>query len=337
MKTALFSTKPYDRHYFDRYASEYKQELTYFENRLDLRSAPLAGGYDAVCAFVNDQLDRPVLTLLAENGVKLIALRCAGYNHVDIDAAQELGLIVVRVPAYSPHAVAEHAVALILTLNRKIHKAYNRVREGNFALDRLEGFDLYKKTVGVIGTGKIGQVFCTIMQGFGCRVLAYDPYPNEALAQQGVTYATIEEVLSQSDIVSLHCPLTPENHHLINAGTLRQMKEGVMLINTSRGALIDTKAILHALKHRKVGYLGIDVYEQETDFFFQDLSEEIITDDALMRLISFPNVLITSHQGFFTEEALTEIARITLTNLTNYERGEFIEANTVVHGQVTGR
>ena len=332
MKTALFSTKSYDRHYFDRYASEYRQELTYFENRLDIHSAPLASGYGAICAFVNDQLDRPVLTLLAENGVRLIALRCAGYNHVDVEAAQELSLSVVRVPAYSPHAVAEHAVALILTLNRKIHKAYNRVREGNFALDRLEGFDLYKKTVGVIGTGKIGQVFCTIMQGFGCRVLAYDPYPSESLQQRGVTYVTSEELLRESDVVSLHCPLTPENHHLINTETLRQMKDGVMLINTSRGALIDTKAILHALKHRKVGYLGIDVYEQETDFFFQDLSEEIITDDALMRLIGFPNVLITSHQGFFTEEALTEIARITLTNLGAFERGEWVEANTVVHG-----
>ena len=330
MKTALFSAKSYDRTYFDRYTAEFGQEIAYFDNRLDMRSALLARGYGAVCAFVNDQLDREVLTLLAENGVKLIALRCAGYNNVDTDAAQELGLSVVRVPAYSPHAVAEHAVALILTLNRKIHKAYNRVREGNFALDRLEGFDLYKKTVGVIGTGKIGQVFCTIMRGFGCRVLAYDPYPNEALQQQGVTYVALEDLFRESDIVSLHCPLTPENHHLINTQTLRQMKDGVMLINTSRGALIDTKAALHALKHRKVGYLGIDVYEQETDFFFKDLSEEIITDDALMRLISFPNVLITSHQGFFTEEALTEIARITLGNLAVFEQGEFTEANTVV-------
>ncbi|GHB54755.1 lactate dehydrogenase [Persicitalea jodogahamensis] len=332
MKTALFSFKPYDRTYFDRYAAEYNQEISYFENRLDQRSAELARGHQAVCAFVNDQLDREVLKRLAELGVKLISLRSAGYNHVDTDAAQELGLSVVRVPAYSPHAVAEHAVALILTLNRKIHKAYNRVREGNFALDRLEGFDLYKKTVGVIGTGKIGQVFSTIMQGFGCRVLAYDPYPNETLQQQGVTYVSIEELFRESDVVSLHCPLTPENHHLINASSLRQMKDGVMLINTSRGALIDTKAILNALKKRKVGYLGIDVYEQETDFFFQDLSEEIITDDTLMRLISFPNVLITSHQGFFTEEALTEIARITLQNLTDYERGEFTDANTVVRG-----
>ena len=332
MKTALFSAKPYDRTYFDRYTAEFGQEITYFENRLDLQSVPLAHKYEAVCAFVNDQLDRQILTLLAENGTKLIALRCAGYNNVDIEAAQELGLSVVRVPAYSPHAVAEHAVALILTLNRKIHKAYNRVREGNFALDRLEGFDLYKKTVGVIGTGKIGQVFATIMQGFGCRVLAYDPYPNEALQKQGVAYGPIEELLRDSDIVSLHCPLTPENHHLINTETLHQMKDGVMLINTSRGALIDTKAILHALKHRKVGYLGIDVYEQETDFFFQDLSEEIITDDTLMRLIGFPNVLITSHQGFFTEEALTQIARITLANLSAYERGEFTDANTVVRG-----
>lgn len=333
MKTALFSAKPYDRHYFDRYAAEYGQEISYFENRLDPRSAALAQGHESVCAFVNDQLDREVLKRLAELGIKLIALRSAGYNHVDTEAAQEFGLSVVRVPAYSPHAVAEHAVALILTLNRKIHKAYNRVREGNFALDRLEGFDLYKKTVGVIGTGKIGQVFSTIMQGFGCRVLAYDPYPNETLQQNKVTYVSIEDLFREADVVSLHCPLTPENHHLINAKSLQQMKDGVMLINTSRGALIDTKAILHALKKRKVGYLGIDVYEQETDFFFQDLSEEIITDDTLMRLISFPNVLITSHQGFFTEEALTEIARITLANLADYQRGEFTDANTVVRGQ----
>lgn len=333
MKTAFFSTKPHDRHYFDRYAAEYGQEISYFENRLDHRSAALARGHEAVCAFVNDEMDREVLKQLAELGIRLIALRSAGYNHVDTEAAQEFGLNVVRVPAYSPHAVAEHAVALILTLNRKIHKAYNRVREGNFALDRLEGFDLYKKTVGVIGTGKIGQVFSTIMQGFGCRILAYDPYPNEALQQQGVTYVSIEDLFRKADVVSLHCPLTPENHHLINANSLQQMKDGVMLINTSRGALIDTKAILHALKKRKVGYLGIDVYEQETDFFFQDLSEKIITDDTLMRLISFPNVLITSHQGFFTEEALTEIARITLANLADYERGEFIDENTVVRGQ----
>jgi D-lactate dehydrogenase len=332
MKTALFSAKSYDRTYFDRYAADFNQEISYFENRLDERSAQLARGYEAVCAFVNDELDRQVLTQLAELGVKLVALRCAGYNNVDTKAAQELGLSVVRVPAYSPHAVAEHAVAMIMTLNRKTHKAYNRVREGNFALDRLEGFDLYKKTVGVIGTGKIGQVFCTIMQGFGCRVLAYDPYPNEALQQQGVAYVSIEDLFRQADVVSLHCPLTPENHHLINADSLRQMKDGVMLINTSRGALIDTKVILHALKHRKVGYLGIDVYEQETDFFFQDLSEEIIGDDTLMRLISFPNVLITSHQGFFTEEALTEIARITLTNLADYQLGKFADANTVVRG-----
>jgi D-lactate dehydrogenase len=333
MKTALFSTKSYDRTYFNRYAAEYNQDLSYFENRLDNHSVALAKGHEAVCAFVNDQLDRKVLKQLADQGIQLVALRCAGYNNVDTEAAKELGLSVVRVPAYSPHAVAEHAVALILTLNRKIHKAYNRVREGNFALDRLEGFDLYKKTVGVIGTGKIGQVFSTIMQGFGCRVLAYDPYPNEALQQQGVAYVPIGELFQEADVVSLHCPLTPENHHLINADSVRQMKDGVMLINTSRGALIDTKAILHALKHRKVGYLGIDVYEQETDFFFQDLSEEIITDDTLMRLISFPNVLITSHQGFFTEEALTEIARITLTNLADYTRGVFTEANTVVRGQ----
>lgn len=330
MKAALFSTKPYDRTYFNRYAEQYGHTITYFENRLDVRSAPLAAGHQAVCSFVNDQLNREVLEILADNQIKQIALRCAGYNQVDMESARTLGFTVLRVPAYSPHAVAEHAVALLLSLNRKIHKAYNRVREGNFALDRLEGFDLYKKTVGVIGTGKIGQVFCSIMQGFGCQVLAYDPFPNETLSKQGVQYTSQEYLMRESDIISLHCPLTPDNYHLINADTLHQMKDGVMVINTSRGALVDTNAMLKALKKKKVGYLGVDVYEQEADFFFQDLSEEIIDDDTLMRLISFPNVLITSHQGFFTEEALTQIARITLENFSAFESGTLPKDNIVI-------
>jgi D-lactate dehydrogenase len=330
MKVAIFSTKLYDREYFNRFAEEYGHQLTFFENRLDAQSAQLAGGFEAICAFVNDQLSRDVLTILAQHQVRLIALRSAGFNQVDLDAARELGLQVVRVPAYSPYAVAEHAVALILTLNRKTHKAYNRVREGNFALDRLEGFDLYQKTVGVIGTGKIGSVFCAIMRGFGCNVLAYDPYPNETLTGQGIVYTSMEELLQKSDILSLHCPLTPENHHLINSETLSKTKNGLMLINTSRGGLIDTESVIKALKRREIGYLGIDVYEQEADFFFEDLSEEILSDDTLTRLIGFPNVLITSHQGFFTEEALTQIARITLGNLSAFAAGETNPANVVV-------
>ncbi|TDB65207.1 2-hydroxyacid dehydrogenase [Arundinibacter roseus] len=330
MKIALFSTKSYDREYFDRYGQDYPHEITYFDNRLTSQSVPLAEGFRAVCAFVNDSLDAEVIEKLSALGVELLVLRCAGYNHVDLDAAKKAKMAIVRVPAYSPHAVAEHAVALILTLNRKTHKAYNRVREGNFSLDRLDGFDLYQKTIGVIGTGKIGQVFCKIMQGFGCKVLAYDPFPNKELIAQGIVYSSMEELLKTSDIVSLHCPLTPENYHLIQADTLDKMKEGVMIINSSRGALIDTKAIIKALKSRKVGYLGIDVYEQEADFFFQDHSETIITDDTLMRLMSFPNVLITSHQGFFTDEALAQIAITSLENLTAFEKGEFIEENTVL-------
>jgi D-lactate dehydrogenase len=330
MKTALFSTKSYDRETFETYAEQYKQHITYLDNRLDPVSARLTQGYGAVCAFVNDQLSSPTLKVLAKNGVKIIALRCAGYNNVDTTAAKELGLNVVRVPAYSPYAVAEHAVALIMTLNRKTHKAYNRVRDGNFSLDRLEGFDLHGKAVGVIGTGKIGQVFSTIMQGFGCTVLAFDPYPNAVLQEKGVKYVSQDDILKNSDIISLHCPLTPENHHLVNARTIRQMKDGVMIINTSRGALIDTKTMIQALKKKKVGYFGIDVYEQEADFFFQDLSDEIIKDDILMRLMTFPNVLITAHQGFFTNEALAQIAQITLANLAAFEKGEFIQDNVVV-------
>ena len=332
MKTALFSTKSYDRETFEKYAAHYRQTVTYFDNRLDPVSARLAQGFQAVCAFVNDDLNQATLEVLAQNGVKLIALRCAGFNNIDTKAAQALGLSVVRVPAYSPYAVAEHALALIMTLNRKTHKAYNRVRDGNFSLDRLEGFDLHAKTVGVIGTGKIGQVFSTIMKGLGCTVLAYDPYPNKDLERQGVKYLPQAEVLKTADIISLHCPLTPENHHLINAQTIRQMKDGVMVINTSRGALIDTKAIIQALKKKKVGYLGIDVYEQEADFFFQDLSDEIIKDDTLMRLMTFPNVLITAHQGFFSHEALAQIAQTTLASLAAFEKGEFIEENVVVQG-----
>ncbi|KIC96357.1 2-hydroxyacid dehydrogenase [Flavihumibacter solisilvae] len=320
MKVAFFSTQPYDRQYFNRYNKGH--EISYFEAGLNRQTASLAAGSGAVCVFVNDQLDAGVLKELHSLGVTLIALRCAGYNNVDLAAAAEMGFTIVRVPAYSPHAVAEHAVSLILTLNRKIHKAYNRVREGNFSLDKLTGFDLYGKTVGVVGTGKIGIAFATIMLGFGCRVLAFDLVANRQLEEKGVEYLPLIDLFRESDIVSLHCPLNEQTHHLVNASTLEMMKPGSMLINTSRGALINTADVIEALKRHKLGYLGIDVYEQEEKLFFYDRSEELIPDEEILRLMSFPNVLITSHQGFFTNEALTEIARTTLANIALFESGE---------------
>jgi D-lactate dehydrogenase len=269
---------------------------------------------------VNDSINAATIHQLSDSGIRLIALRCAGFNNVDLKSAAQAGIKIVRVPAYSPHAVAEHAVALILTLNRKTHKAYNRVREGNFSLERLMGFDLYGKTVGVIGTGKIGAIFAQIMKGFGCNIVAFDVYEDANLIKQGVAYGSIGEVLATSDIVSLHCPLTPDTRNLINQKTVLQMKKGAMLINTSRGALVETSAVVEALKSKHLAYLGIDVYEQEEKVFFHDLSETIIQDDVLMRLMSFPNVLITSHQGFFTEEALTQIAQTTLENISAFEK-----------------
>ncbi|MFN8344583.1 MAG: 2-hydroxyacid dehydrogenase [Spirosomataceae bacterium] len=328
MKIALFNTKSYDRTYFSRYNTVH--ELKYYDTHLSPESLDLAVGCEGVCVFVNDLLNAEVIAQLAARQVKIIALRCAGFNNVDLKAAQAHGMAVVRVPAYSPHAVAEHAVALIMTLNRKTHKAYNRVREGNFSLDRLTGFDLFGKTVGVIGTGKIGEAFAKIMKGFGCRVVAYDLQPNPALEALEVTFVSLTELLSASDIVSLHCPLTPQTNRLINAETLQLMKPNAMLINTSRGGLIDTKAVINALKSGHLGYLGIDVYEQEADLFFNDFSESIIQDDVLMRLMSFPNVLITAHQGFFTEEALTQIAQTTFQNLDDFEAGKLNPYTTLV-------
>ena len=266
-------------------------------------------------------MNKEVIAALATHGVKLIALRSAGFNNVDLESARANNISVVRVPAYSPYAVAEHAVALIMTLNRKTHKAYNRIREGNFSLERLTGFDLHGKTVGVIGTGKIGQVFCKIMQGFGCTVLAFDLIANKELEAAGVEYLPLVELLPRADIISLHCPLNEQTKHIINDDTLAMMKPGAMLINTSRGALIDAKSAIKALKDGRLAYLGIDVYEQEEKLFFHNLSEEIIQDDIIMRLISFPNVLITAHQGFFTEEALTQIAQITIHNISEFETG----------------
>lgn len=317
MKIAFFSTEPYDKEYFERYNKQH--EILFFDAGLNEQTVKLATGCAAVCAFVNDQLNARVITALKEMGIKIIAQRCAGFNNVDILAANENKVVVVRVPAYSPHAVAEHALALIMTLNRKTHKAYNRVREGNFSLDRLTGFDIYGKTVGVVGTGKIGQCFARIMQGLGCTIIAFDIITNKEMEAIGVKYLPLKEVLEQSDIVSLHCPLTEQTKHLINTDTVEIMKTGAMLINTSRGALVDTKAVIKALKSGKLGYLGIDVYEQEQKLFFHDLSENVITDDVLIRLLGFPNVLITSHQGFLTDEALTQIALVTLQNLTDFE------------------
>lgn len=317
MKIAFFSTQPYDRQYFDRHNKA--NELLYFEAPLDEQTAKLAAGCQAVCAFVNDTLNAAVIQQLAALGIQLIALRSAGYNQVDLDAAKAHHITVVRVPAYSPYAVAEHAAALILTLNRKTHKAYNRVRDGNFSLDRLAGFDLHGKTVGVIGTGKIGQVFCEIMLGFGCRMLAFDVIANRDLEAKGIEYVPLIKLLPQCDIISLHCPLNEQTRHIINAHTLSMVKPGMMLINTSRGALIDTQAVIDALKTGSVGYLGIDVYEQEEKLFFHNRSEEIIHDDVITRLMSFHNVLVTAHQGFFTEEALTAIATTTLQNIADFE------------------
>jgi D-lactate dehydrogenase len=327
MKIAFFSTKSYDREFFNRYVTTH--ELIYFEAQLNEQTANLAAGCNAICVFVNDKLNSAVLEQLKNAGIKLIALRCAGFNNVDMEAAKANNIKVVRVPAYSPHAVAEHAVALILTLNRKTHKAYNRVREGNFSLERLTGFDLFEKTVGVIGTGKIGEAFCNIMLGFGCRVLAFDLIANKELASRGVEYVPLIDLLEQSTIISLHCPLNEQTKHIINQQTIGMMKEEVMLINTSRGALIDTAQVIEALKSGKIAYLGLDVYEQEEKLFFKDLSENVIQDDMIMRLLSFPNVLITSHQGFFTEEALTQIAKITLGNIDAFEAGLSLQ-NAVV-------
>lgn len=319
MRTLVYNTRPYDEAELRSCNAAYDHDLVFSEVRLNPRTAVLAQGYPAVSAFVNDDLGAETLQVLADQGVRYIALRCAGFNQVDLSAADKLSLQVARVPAYSPYAVAEHTMGLILSLNRRIHKAWQRVREHNFALDGLLGFDLYGRTVGVIGTGKIGEVLSRILRGFGCRVLAADPRPNPVCEALGVEYVQLSTLLEISDIVSLHCPLTPETHHLIRAETLARMKPGVMLINTSRGGLIDTQAVIAGLKSGQVGYLGLDVYEEEGDLFFQDLSGAIVQDDTFSRLLSFPNVLITGHQAYFTREALHNIAETTLANLSAFE------------------
>ncbi|MFU6376107.1 2-hydroxyacid dehydrogenase [Metapseudomonas otitidis] len=319
MRTILFSTQTYDRDSFQACSSDL--DLHFQPARLTLDTAALAQGHAVVCAFINDDLSAPVLECLAEGGTQLIALRSAGYNHVDLHAAQQLGLTVVRVPAYSPHAVAEHAVALVLALNRRLHRAYNRTREGDFSLHGLTGFDLVGKRVGVVGTGQIGEVFARIMAGFGCALLAYDPYPNPAVEALGGRYVPLDELLAESDIVSLHCPLNDGTRYLVNSHSLQCMKRGAMLINTGRGALVETPALIEALKSGQLGYLGLDVYEEEANLFFEDRSDLPLQDDVLARLLTFPNVIVTAHQAFLTREALAAIARTTLDNISAWASG----------------
>lgn len=320
MKMVFFSAQPYDKASFEQW-NKGQLELVFQETALSPETAFLAKGAQAACVFVNDKVDQTVVAQLVEQGVKVLALRCAGFNQVDLEAARQLGLRVCRVPAYSPEAVAEHSLALLLTLNRKTHKAYNRVREQNFSLQGLLGFNLYGKTVGVVGTGKIGQAFCRILLGLGCRVWAFDLVANREMEALGVVYLPLLEVL-KADVVSLHCPLNEQTRHLINDQTLGAMQDGAFLINTSRGGLIDTKAVIRALKSGKLGALGIDVYEQEEKLFFRDLSTDIIQDDVLQRLSGFPNVLITAHQAFFTQEALAEIAQTTLQTVSEMLEGK---------------
>jgi D-lactate dehydrogenase len=324
VKVAIFSAKKYDREFLSM-ANASRHQLGFFEAHLNEETVGLATGFDAVCVFVNDHVNAAVIAKLRSLGVRLIALRCAGYNNVDLSAATKHGITVVRVPAYSPSAVAEHTIALMLALNRKLHRAYNRVREGNFALDGLVGFDMHGKTVGLIGTGRIGGEVVRILTGFRCPTLAFDPFPNATCQSLGVRYVELNELLAQSDIISLHCPLTPENKYIISDAAIPRMKNGVMLINTSRGGLLDTVAIIEGLKNGKIGYLGLDVYEEEEEIFFEDRSGLILSDDVFARLLTFPNVLITGHQAFFTREALSNIAITTIENITKFENNQPLE------------
>jgi len=331
IKTAVFDTKSYDREYLSRAEGAERIEWQFHEFRLSAETASVAKGARAVCLFVNDRADRACLETLALLGVKLLALRCAGYNNVDLPAARALGLAVVRVPAYSPHAVAEHAVALLLTLNRKIHRAYNRVREHNFSLNGLVGFDICGKTVGVVGTGKIGRIVAQIFRGFEANVIAYDPFPSLDWAKErGVTYDAFDSVLAQSDILTLHLPLTPDTHHLLNQRTLARLKPGVFIVNTSRGKLIETGALIAALKSGHIGGVALDVYEEEEGIFFEDLSGQVLHDDELSLLLHYPNVLVTAHQAFLTREALSEIARVTTQNILKLEKDEPFSLGTTL-------
>ena len=320
MKVAIFSAKEFEKPFFIQENIADKHQLVFFEARLDEKTAELTKGFDAVCCFVTDKLNAATLKILHVHHIRLIALRSAGFNHVDISSATQLGISVVRVPNYSPYAVAEFAVGLVLTLNRKIHRAYQWVRDHNFSLSHLMGFDLHGKTVGIIGTGRIGTVFATIMHGFGCKLLAFDPVQDETCLQLGVDYVGLDDLYARSDIISLHCPLTESSRHVINQQAINLMKCGVMLINTGRGALVDTKAVIQGLKTGKIGYLGLDVYEEEDNLFFRDLSETIIQDDLFLRLQTFPNVVITSHQAFFTKEAVENIVKTTLFNIDCFDK-----------------
>ncbi|MGB7799647.1 2-hydroxyacid dehydrogenase [Buttiauxella sp.] len=322
MKLAVYSTKQYDKKYLEQVNTEYGFDLEFYDFLLTEKTAKTAHGCDGVCIFVNDDASRPVLEELKNQGVKFIALRCAGFNNVDLEAAKELGLPVVRVPAYSPEAVAEHAIGMMMCLNRRIHRAYQRTRDANFSLEGLTGFTMFGKTAGVIGTGKIGLAALKILKGFGMRLLAFDPYPSAAAIELGVEYVDLPTLFAQSDVISLHCPMTPENYHLLNRAAFDQMKNGVMVINTSRGGLIDSQAAIDALKNQKIGALGMDVYENERDLFFEDKSNDVIQDDVFRRLSACHNVLFTGHQAFLTAEALTSISETTLENLRQLENGE---------------
>ena len=325
-RIAVFDTKPYDRFFFDEENKKYWFDITYFEAKLRPRTVNVTAGFDAVCAFVNDELDAEVMEQLRRNGVKLVAMRCAGYNNVNLKAACEHGIPVVRVPQYSPYAVAEYALALLMTLNRKVHRAYNRVREGNFSINGLMGFDLRGKTMGVIGTGKIGRTFIGLLRGFGMHVLAYDLYPDPDTAREfHFEYVPLETIFRESDIISLHCPLTPENHHMIDDATIAIMKKGIVLINTSRGRLIDSAALVNGLKSGQIGGAGLDVYEEETDYFFEDRSDRAVLDDILARLMTFPNVIVSSHQAFFTAEAERNIAETTMKSIDDFANGRTLE------------
>ena len=333
MKLLIFSAKPYDREYFDIANKKFHFDIQYLEVPVNYKTAWLAKGYDAICAFVQDDVCHSTIDILAEMGVKYIAMRCAGTNNVCIEQAIEKNLKVVSVPKYSPYAVAEHTVALMLTLNRKIHRAYARVREGNLSLEGLLGFDMHKKTVGIIGTGKIGLAVGRILQGFGCKLLGYDDYPNKVFAEEiHMEYTDLSTLLTKADIITLHCPLTKSSKHLIDKKIIDQMKKGVMLINTSRGAVVDTEAVIEGLKSEKIGSLGLDVYEEETNLFYEDLSNRIIQDDIFARLLTLPNVVITSHQGFFTKEALIAITTTTLQNLKDLEENKFCENERLKNG-----
>lgn len=335
MRVSFFSTESYDRQFFDAANARYGHEITYLEPRLTPATAFLASGSPVVCLFINDVANEESLRTLAEGGTRLVALRSAGFSHVDLEAASELGLTVVRVPAYSPEAVAEHTVALMLALARRIPRAFNRVREGNFELEGLLGFDLHGKTIGIVGTGRIGVAVARVLKGFGCRLIAYDVDENAEAASLGVEYVSLEELYEGSDVVTLHCPLVPATYHLIDAEAVGRMRDGVMMINTSRGQVIDTPAVIDALKTGKIGYLGLDVYEEEGDLFFRDLSNQVMTDDVFARLLTFPNVVITAHQAFFTQEALTNIAETTLANISAFESGQ-ATGNEVALDHVAG-